>query len=168
MNIRIAKDERDSRSASYIYAMSWKSAYKGILSEKVLEDIPLDRWVDAFNGNYQTRRFEVAIMNIDGEDIGAGAYGLSRDYHDPAIGEITSMYFLDAVWGKGYAESLMHFMLGRLKETGCSKVHVWVLKDNRRAQRFYEKCGFQKTQNAKATFIKDEENIIVEYIKDNI
>ena len=121
MNIRIAKDENDSISASHIYAMSWKAGYKGIFPEKLLSDIPLDFWVNAFNSNYDTHRFEIAILNVNNEDVGAGGYGLSRDYDGFEIGEITSIYFLEKAWGKGYSKQLMDYMICNLKKSWLSK-----------------------------------------------
>ena len=164
MDIRIAKDENDSKAASYIYAMSWKAGYKGIFSEKLLADITVDFWVDAFNNNYDTQRFEVAIMNVNNEDIGAGGYGFSRDYSNDNIGEITSIYFLDQAWGKGYSQQLMNFMISRLRENSCKKIHIWGVKDNIRACRFYEKYGFECTGNEKEIAFKGENVITVEYI----
>ena len=162
MNIRIAKDEKDSIAASYIYAMSWKAAYKGIYSDHFLSEIPLDFWAENFNSNYTAHRFEVAIMNTGNKDVGAGEYGLSRDYADGSIGEITSIYFLQEAWGKGYSVQLMEFMVRNLKKMGCQKIHLWVLTENIRAQRFYEKYGFQRTGNEKQTTLK-EKKIVIEY-----
>ena len=121
----------------------------------------MDFWVDAFNSNYETQRFEVAIMTVNNEDIGAGGYGLSRDYADANIGEITSIYFLDKVWGKGYSQELMNFMINRLREMGYEKVHLWAVKDNPRASRFYEKCGFECTGNKSVIKFKGESVNIV-------
>ncbi len=163
MDIRIASDDNDSKSASFIYAMSWKSGYKGIFTEKLLADIPLNFWIDTFNNNYNTHRFEIAIMRDDEEDVGAGGYGLSRDYNDFAVGEVTSIYFLEKTWGKGYAKQLMDFMINKLREMGCKKIHIWVLEGNVRAQRFYEKYGFKKTGNEKLITFKGESKTDVEY-----
>ena len=167
MNIRIAKNESDSIAASYIYAMSWKAGYKGIYSDRLLDDIPVDRWVSAFNSNYETHRFEIAILSVDGEDIGAGGYGLSRDYPDGITGEITSIYFLEKAWGNGYAAHLMDFMIQRLKKASCERVHVGVLAENTRAQRFYEKYGFKLTGSEKPVEIKGETKIVIEYELNN-
>ena len=163
MFIRIAENESDSIAASRIYALSWKSGYKGILSDELLDGIPLDFWVRAFNSNYETHRFQIAVMNVDDEDIGAGGYGLSRDYDDPKIGEVTSIYFLESVWGKGYSKTLMDFMLDELRRKGCDIVHLWAVKDNIRAQRFYEKYGFIKTGKEKTITFKGESVIDIEY-----
>ena len=164
MEIRIAKNENDSISASAIYAASWKAAYKNIYSVELLSAIPSDFWVAAFNNNYKTHRFEIAILKNDGEDLGAGGYGLSRDYPEKNYGEITSIYFIEKAWGKGFAQALMNFMMKKLNAMGYPKIHVWVLKDNMRAQVFYEKCGFNKTGNEKEIIIKGENKMEVEYI----
>jgi Acetyltransferases, including N-acetylases of ribosomal proteins len=163
MVIRIAKNENDSIAASRIYALSWKSGYKGVFSDELLNDISLERWVNAFNSNYETHRFQIAIMNVDGEDIGAGGYGLSRDYDNPKIGEVTSIYFIDTAWGRGYSKILMNFMIDELRSKGCDKVHLWVVKDNIRAQRFYEKYGFIPTGKEKIITFKGESVIDIEY-----
>jgi RimJ/RimL family protein N-acetyltransferase len=163
MDIRIAKDDKDSISASEIYAMSWKAGYKGIFSDKLLEDIPLDFWVNTFNSNYETQRFEIALISVGGKDIGAGGYGLSRDYNDRETGEITSIYFLQKTWGKGYSKILIDFMIDNLRKRGCKKIHIWVLENNIRAQMFYEKCGFKRTGNKKEVAFCGESVTDIEY-----
>ena len=163
MNIRIAENKNDALSASSIYAMSWKAGYKGIFSDQLLWDIPLDFWLKYFESNYETRRFEIAILSVDGKDVGAGGYGLSRDYQDDTWGEITSIYFLPEAWGKTLSKHLFDFMITELRRAGCSKIHVWVLRDNLRAQRFYEKCGFCKTGNEKSISFKGEQKVDIEY-----
>lgn len=152
MEIRIGKDEMDSISASYIYAMSWKKAFKGIFSDELLESIHNDFWVDVFNSNYKTKRFDTAIISKNGIDIGAGSFGYSRDYSDKKYGEITSIHLLEEYWGKGYAKPLLYFMIDKLKEKGCLKIHLWVVKENTRARKFYEKCGF--IQNGKQKILE--------------
>lgn len=165
MNIRIARNKSDLESASAIYALSWKSAYKDIFSDKLLREIPLDFWVEASN-NHNTNKMERCILNAEGEDIGAGGYGISRDYNGYSeLGEIASIYFLKKAWGKGYASILMQFMINELKNMGCTKIHLWVLEENKRAQRFYEKLGFTKTGKTKNFEFKGEKKITVEYKK---
>lgn len=164
--IRIAKDENDSVSASKIFAESWKAAYKGIISDETLSGVTPDFWVNMFNSNYDNHRFEVAILSAGGEDAGAGGYGMSRDYGENS-GEILSIYFLDKVWGKGYSKPLIDFMLNRLREKGYEMVHLWTLRDNVRARKFYEKCGFSFTGKEKYTTVnitgKSEALAEVEY-----
>ena len=165
VDIRIATTTEDAISASNIYAKSWKSCYRGILSDELLDSIPLDFWVSAFTGNFSSHRFEIAIMNESGFDIGAGGYGMSRDYEEKDVGEITSIYLQPEAWGKGYAKQLFDFMVKELRSMKCRKIHLWVIKENIRAQRFYEKCGFEKTGKEKQISFKGEKVTDIEYAR---
>ena len=49
-------------------------------------------------------------------------------------------YVLAEYYGKGVAQKLMKAGLQQL--TNYPQVCLWVLKENKRAIRFYEKCGF--------------------------
>ena len=161
--IRIAENKNDALSASRIYAISWKSAYKDIFSEKLLSEITFDFWVESFVSNFETHRYKVAILSFNGKDVGAGGYGFSRDYQNNEWGEITSIYFLPEVWGEGLSGQLLDFMVNDLRELGYLKIHLWVLSDNLRAQRFYEKCGFYRTGNERVISFKGEEKSEIEY-----
>jgi len=165
INIRTGQNEQDSASASRIYAISWKTAYRGMLSDALLDGIPVDFWTPYFNENYETGRFALAILSADGVDIGAGAYGLSRDTADAAAGEITSIYLLPEAWGKRYAAPLMEYMMDGLRGLGCTSVHLWTLRENRRAQRFYEKMGFAPTGAEKEITFKGEHMADVAYAR---
>ena len=163
--IRTAQNEADAASASRIYATSWKTAYRGAFSDKLLDDIPLDFWTPHFNANYETGRFTLAILSAEGADAGAGAYGLSRDTDDCTVGEITSLYLLPEAWGEGYAAPLMDSMLDGLRTLGCTKAHLWTLRENRRARRFYEKMGFSLTGAEKELDYKGERVTDLEYAR---
>jgi ribosomal protein S18 acetylase RimI-like enzyme len=71
--------------------------------------------------------------------IGFVGYGQSTE--EPEYGEIFALYVLSEYRGMGIGRRLMDAGLEKLKE--YPKIHVWLLKENRRAFRFYEKCGFQ-------------------------
>ena len=58
-------------------------------------------------------------------------------------GEIRAIYVHPAHWGKGAAEILFRSALKNLYIAGYNSVYLWVLKENGRARRFYEKMGLQ-------------------------
>jgi Acetyltransferases len=102
-------------------------------------------WVNSFDGNYISNRFKVAIIEQNNKDVGAGGFGLSRDYDD--WGEVTSIYLLPNAWGSGAAKMLMDFMVLQLQNQGFKNINLWVLSNNQRALRFYAKYGFVFTGN---------------------
>ena len=44
--------------------------------------------------------------------------------------------------GKGYGRALLQAAVDKLAEMGCTDILLWVLAENERAKKFYEKNGF--------------------------
>ena len=65
---------------------------------------------------------------------------LGRGEEAPGVGEIFALYILSEYYGTGLGRRLMEAGLERLRD--YPRVCLWVLKENARAIRFYEKCGF--------------------------
>lgn len=58
--------------------------------------------------------------------------------------ELQRIYALQAVWGKGVGEVLLNHCLKTAKDRGFQSLWLSVWTENVRAQRFYEKQGFEK------------------------
>lgn len=145
MDIKIRKlNPTDSRTEiSNIYEQSWKYAYKGIIPQDYLDRIPSGQWCKAFDN---PERYTLVMLDDD-KIIGTSSYCKSRfaDYKD--WGEIISIYFLPEYMGKGYGRQLLEKVVDELKAMGFETIFLWVLEDNHRARRFYEKCGFKNSGN---------------------
>lgn len=163
-SMRIAKTSEDFLSASAIHAHSWKAAYPTFFSKKMLDAIAEDDWVDLFAKQTQNGNREVAIFSFQGEDIGAASFGASYEHPDPTWAKIISFYFLPHVWGTGVTTLCMQQLLAYLQQNGVQHVHLYMIKDNTRAQHFYEKCGFALTGNEVQTKVKGEPSVSVEMV----
>ena len=140
MNIRIKKMETDEeiRGKAYVHWKGWHEAYPGLVSQEYLDKLTLEKcekmaysWTDGI------------LIAKDGERVvGFVGYG-DRGEEAPDVGEIFALYVLSAYYGTGVGQQLMEAGLEQLK--GYPQVCLWVLKDNARAIRFYEKCGFRAT-----------------------
>ena len=75
-------------------------------------------------------------------DGNAGVWEIPDDDADESVGEIHAIYLLADYWDKGYGRQLMDFAVNRLKELSCCKVTLWVMEENNRARRFYERYGW--------------------------
>ncbi|MBO4452735.1 MAG: GNAT family N-acetyltransferase, partial [Clostridia bacterium] len=85
---------------------------------------------------------ENVIIAKDGESvIGFICYG-GLTPEDSVNGGIVALYVLSEYYGKGVGLMLMNAAMEKL--SACPKVGVWVLTENKRAIRFYEKCGFRR------------------------
>ena len=132
----------DAPVISKIHALSWKSAYKGLVPQQYLDELNDDFWTNAFEDWISNDKVTVQIMYDNELPIGCIAYGTSRDTTLPDWGEIVSIYFLPDFMGKGHGKDLVDLALSELKTQNIREVYVWVLDGNQPARRFYEKSGF--------------------------
>ncbi len=137
MSIIIKKMETDDEinGKAYVHWKAWHEAYMGLVSQDYLDRLTLERckkmahrWTDG-----------ILVAKDDGRVIGFAGYG-DRGDEAPEIGEVFAMYVLSEYYGKGIGQMLMEAALEQMK--GYRQICLWVLKENRRAIRFYEKCGF--------------------------
>lgn len=140
MEIRYITPDDDRRLISRIYEESWGYAYKGIVPQEYLDSIPAGRWVP--NIDLPDRKTILCVEN--GKLIGTSTICKSRFDEFPDYGEIISIYLLPDFMGKGYGKSLMDFAIRELYKDGYHDVFLWVLEENNRARRFYERYGFRE------------------------
>ena len=137
MGIIIRKMETDEeiRGKAYVHWQSWHEAYPGLVSPGYLEKLTLEKCEKmAFTWPQNT------LVAVDeGRVAGFVCWG-SCGEELPEIGEIIAIYILADYYGTGLGRRLMEAGLEQLKE--YPRVCLWVLKENARAIRFYEKCGF--------------------------
>ena len=142
MEIRKATID-DVKDISRIHALSWKSAYKGIIPQTYLDDLKEDFWVSAFETWLNDNVLTAQVMMEKGSIIGCVAYGKARDKSLFSWGEIVSIYLLPEYFGKGYGNKLLERALLDLKQSGFQNIYLWVLKQNQRARYFYEKNNWR-------------------------
>ncbi|KGK85878.1 GCN5 family acetyltransferase [Desulfosporosinus sp. HMP52] len=133
----------DVKHISRIHALSWKSAYKGIIPQAYLDDLKEDFWVSALENWIKDDVLTAQIIFENDRTIGCVAYGKSRDKSLPDWGEIVSIYLLPEYFGKGCGNKLLETALLDLKQSDYQNIYLWVLKENLRARHFYEKNKLQ-------------------------
>ena len=80
------------------------------------------------------------VAEKDGAIVGFASCGESRDA--PGEGELYAIYALPVAWGTGAGPALMAAALTALRAGGFETASLWVLDDNPRARRFYEREGW--------------------------
>lgn len=143
MEIRHIRRSDDRFAISHIYEESWKYAYRDIIPGSYLESIPAGSWVTNLD---QEGRHTLVILEDD-HLIGTSSYGKSRFSEFDGFGEIISIYFLPDYMGKGYGKLLLDAVIQELNRLGYQDIFLWVLEENSRARRFYEKAGFVQNNN---------------------
>ena len=138
MKIRYVNQNDDLLEISNIYESSWKSAYKDIIPQDYLDSIPPGHWA----GNINKTGWHSLALIENGLIIGTASFCKSRWEQYDNYGEIVSIYFLPAYMGKGYGTHLLKRCIEELNGLGYRNMLLWVLEDNQRARKFYEKNGF--------------------------
>lgn len=138
MEIRPLKKSDSRLELSRIYEESWRFAYRDIVPRDYLDSIPAGRWARALDG----AEWDSLVLVEREKLVGTACVCPSRWPDWPEFGEIVSLYLLPEYMGKGCGKPLLEAAVKTLAKRGCRDILLWVLEENRRARRFYEKAGF--------------------------
>lgn len=134
---------KDAYENALCHTMSWRSAYKGIVPDEYLNNISVEERAEKFRYYInESKEYERYCAVYENKIIGILCIGKSRDEDKPDTGEIVAIYLIEEFWGKGYGRQMMNYATDKLKQMGYNEIILWVLEENSRARRFYEKCGF--------------------------
>jgi GNAT superfamily N-acetyltransferase len=138
----------DELAVAELHVRSWQEAYRELMPAEFLAALdPRERAERyEFKGGEEAPRTVVAVM-LGGEGAeaiaGFGTFGPSRDADAAGLGEIYALYVDPESYGGGIGRLLMAEARRRLREAGMTEAILWVLRGNKRAQRFYEREGWQ-------------------------
>jgi GNAT superfamily N-acetyltransferase len=144
----------DARGIAEVHVATWRAAYEGIVPQAHLDGLSVDRraaqWAGWFSGPGNAR-MHVWVAEEDDDAPPAGArrivgfvnVGPSRDEGAAAsTGELRAIYVLRSHWDTGAGRALHEHGIASLRDSGFADATLWVLSDNPRARRFYERCGW--------------------------
>jgi GNAT superfamily N-acetyltransferase len=126
----------DAEAGARLHLACWREAYGPLVDPGLLEAQLADpaSWADRWREH--TRRVPRLVAEHDGELVGFAVAGPARGKDAPRPLELYAAYVRAAWYGTGLGRALVERTLG----TGPAS--LWVLEDNGRARRFYEKLGF--------------------------
>ena len=149
MNIKIRYAvESDISTLARVHSKSLQAAFGELFPiEIVNEHFSYERRFRGFTKEIEKDEPANALVFVDENPVGVVSFGPSRyiDVAEDTI-ELWRMYVLPEFWGSGVASVTMNWALSEIKKLGYKRTILWVLEENSRAQRFYEKCGFIKTE----------------------
>ena len=138
MLVRPARRE-DAAAIADVHVQTWQATYEHVFGAERVAGIGDGRraqWEERLAAPPPGRQVFVAE---DGERVtGFVSIGDSRD--EPGKGELFAIYVLPEAWGSGAGPALMASALEALSR--YSSATLWVLEDNPRARRFYEREGW--------------------------
>jgi GNAT superfamily N-acetyltransferase len=129
----------DAAAITDVHVRTWQAAYAHVFGEERLAGMDVaartERWRRWLTGG--ERAF---VAEEDGAVVGFSWVGPSRD--PDADGELYAIYAVPEAWGTAAGTELMRAAVGELREGGYAEAVLWVLEDNPRARRFYEREGW--------------------------
>jgi GNAT superfamily N-acetyltransferase len=130
----------DARRIEEIRVRTWRVAYRHLLPAADLDAMPIDetRWVHRIAE--PPPGWAVFVAEEAGNVIGFAAIGPSRDQQGP--GELFAIYVEHHAWSTGAGRALIERAELELAKD-YELAMLWVLDENVRARRFYERAGWE-------------------------
>ena len=116
MKIRTA-GVQDLETVSRIHALSWKTAYRGILPDDFLNQLSYRRWAAPLK-DMMEQGLEIRVIEEEEKPFGCITFSAARDQAFAGWGEIVSFHLLLEARGKGYGRLLIQDAVRQLKEKG--------------------------------------------------
>lgn len=134
----------DAKEASRMHAETWRTSYRGLVPDALLDGLADDRWENgwrrAFESMDPTRVVHVA--EIGGRIAGFAGGGRARPGAPPGyVGEVYALYVRPAHQRQGIGRVLLKAAATGLVERGLVPIVIWTLFDNPASRAFYEALG---------------------------
>ncbi|MBQ7873696.1 MAG: GNAT family N-acetyltransferase [Oscillospiraceae bacterium] len=142
IDIRRAKNG-DEKILAYIQTESWKSAFRGILSDEDLEKLTdITRVTEMYERTLRNYPEHGFILLIGEKPHCISFWSASRENDMKDFAELICIHSLPDNRRRGYGSMMIEHIFGEIKKAGFEKVMLWVFADNLPARKFYEKAGF--------------------------
>jgi len=134
----------DAVAVAEVHVRSWKDGYRGLLPDEYLDALrPEDRAKHYTFGDPDPLKPATIVAIEAGAICGFATVGPSRDRDGEGSGELLALYVDPGRWGVGIGRALIEAARTRLAHEGYESASLWVLSDNRRAERFYAIDGWE-------------------------
>jgi ribosomal protein S18 acetylase RimI-like enzyme len=141
----------DATALATVHVRSWQAAYRGLMPDEVLDGLSVERRVGMWRTILRSGLAGHVVFVAEGDGEGPDGDALCGFVHvgpardadlGPETAELTSLYLLPEVWGRGAGRALMAGAVDAMRDDGYASAVLWVLVTNERARRFYEIAGW--------------------------
>ncbi|MFE1248550.1 GNAT family N-acetyltransferase [Streptomyces sp. NPDC058735] len=137
----------DCDRVAEIRVRGWQNAYRGMIPRSYLDRLSVAE--DAGRRRAFLARADGDVVNLVAEDAGGAVVGWAchGPYRDGEVltadAELYALYVHPDHIGRGAGRALLAESVARCAAAGRGRLLLWVLEDNGRARRFYERAGFR-------------------------
>lgn len=133
----------DAHQVAGVHVRSWRSAYRGLIDQAYLDALTPAAWTHKYDFSRMGLRVPKTLVAVrDDTVIGFASVGLCRDDDLADLGELMAIYVDPDHTRTGTGRLLIGAARERLAARGFTHAALWVLQDNDRARRFYERDGW--------------------------
>jgi GNAT superfamily N-acetyltransferase len=135
----------DGPRVAEIRVRGWQCAYAGMMPQAYLDGLDVADEVPRRRAHFEQAGEGVVnlVAEWDGEVVGWACHGPSRDGEiRTGDAELYAIYVAPDRLTRGVGRALLRESTARCTTAGHGRMLLWVLKENERARRFYEKAGF--------------------------
>lgn len=135
----------DAEGVAFVHVESWKTTYKGLLSDTLIASRTLERRIEQWSRQLATPNpARVLFVAEDaGRIVGYVQLGPTRTPDLPYTHELYAIYTLAEVQGRGLGRALFNTGVQWLRDREVNTMMLWVLEGNLAARGFYERMGGQ-------------------------
>jgi GNAT superfamily N-acetyltransferase len=154
----------DAASIANLHAESWRSAYRGILSNDYLDDdIFTERqsyWQKSLNASHPERR-HVLLAEQDKNVLAFVSVFLDKKPEHGAL--LHNLHVLPTLKGQGLGRLLMREAAQWTRLQNVNHMHLWVFEINHEARKFYEALGGKVVEKRLESVAGNVEKDILRY-----
>ena len=138
-------EEADEAAIAALHAVSWRTAYRGMIPDAYLDDEAVDDLSRTWAERFTDRSGTLTIVATAGDDIVGFAHSVIDD--DPEWGTLLdNLHVAPGLRRSGVGRRLVLETARRLVDLATSPdLHLWVLEPNLRARAFYDALGGRVT-----------------------
>jgi GNAT superfamily N-acetyltransferase len=137
--------DADIDAVAAMHVRTWQAGYAGIMPAEVLDTLDPAEFAETRRARNAPPGTQTLVAEDDGTIVGFASFGPPLQQHgdEPVdgVGEVYAIYVAPERWGTGAGRALMAAARDGLATAGHTEMRLWVLADNRRARRFYERAG---------------------------
>lgn len=144
--IRTAQAD-DAAAIERVRFESWQVAYADQMPASAFAEFDVSAGAARLAERLTAGTVRAHVADVDGRVVGFASYGRCRDDDLPGASEVYAIYVLPEFWSAGIGRSLLAAAVADLPDRNAA---LWVLRENTRARRFYERSGWSADGAEKA------------------
>jgi ribosomal protein S18 acetylase RimI-like enzyme len=130
----------DAAAIAEVHVRTWQIAYEHVFGAERLAVLTVERRLPMWREILSNDDITAFVAEDCSQIVGLATVGPSRE--EGAEGELYAIYVEPDAWGTAAGSELMRAGLDVFRQDGYRSAILWVLGDNPRARRFYEREGW--------------------------